>query len=165
MTIMSSVVVKVFSMADNQELPALSQVVVPPSWYSPDGSGGLITGDTYDQVAPLRLRIDGVPVGQMRFEVTAMSGSGGGGSVIGRGSTIADIGPLGSNLTVTPVTVTVLPAGDIVGNPDLVIPGVGNVPSDQNPAPRSRAWSGEPIARRLWADWQNRRRRPSYDDE
>lgn len=129
--ITSSVLVKVFSLRDNQEIPSLRQVMVPPS----SGlSGDLLISPTaqYDQLRPLRLRIDGVPMGQMRFEVTAMRGADGTGAVMGRGSTVVNIAT-----GVQPVTVTVLPHGDL--DPNVVLPGIGNDPHSENPPPAKAA--------------------------
>ncbi|HPT99181.1 MAG TPA: hypothetical protein PLU39_15045 [Armatimonadota bacterium] len=158
--IVSSVVIRVYSVNTNQELSALRRVMVPPSFgvseEDEDGeSQPSVPGDKtlldlsapYHMLKPMRLRIDGVPVGLMRFEVFAMSESGGGGQVMGSGSTIAEIGT-----GVQPVTVTLLPHGNL--EPGTVLPGIDNEPSDENPAPRSR--SALEAARRFWLGLRRR---------
>lgn len=137
--ILSSIVVRVFSVSNNQELPALRRVIVPPSGTFTGAPGDLLIRNPYDQLGPMRLRLDGVPVGDMRFEVYAVANNTGAeGPIMGSGSTIAPI-----STGVNAVTVFVLPHGTLPNTlPDgssVLIPGSGNDdPDGQNPD-RSRS--------------------------
>lgn len=144
--IVSSVLIRVYSVSTNQEIPALRQVMVPPSSLASEQSL-LDPAAHYDKVQPLRLRMDGVPVGVLRFEVFAMSNADGTGQVMGSGSTIAEIEP-----GVQPVTVTLLPHGYLPEG--AVLPGIGNEPTNQNPPPRSR--TALEAARRFWSGLRRR---------
>ncbi|MBI3947740.1 MAG: hypothetical protein HY321_17605 [Armatimonadetes bacterium] len=140
--IASGIVVKVFSVLENQELTALQRTMMANQYVQlftvPANDP---TGTPVAAIAgPVRLRIDGVPVGAMRFEVTSTYDSTGAPPVLGNGSAIATIvasaDPAAPALT--PVTVTVLPHGILP--PGTVLPGtISDDPTGQNPPPRLRA--------------------------
>lgn len=136
--IASGIVVRVFSVLDNQELTALRRVMIANQYIQlftvPANDP---TGTPVAAIAgPVRLRIDGVPVGAMRFEVTATYDSAGNPPILGNGSAIATIVASDdpSAPALTPVTVTVLPHGILP--PGTVLPGTVNEPDlTNNPPP------------------------------
>lgn len=105
MAIVSGIVVRAFSTADNQELTALRRVIWPLA-----DSVSLITinGVPMGQIAqPLKIRLDGVPATSVRFEVTSTYNIDGTGDIIGSGSANANI-PASTPDNPTLVTVNML---------------------------------------------------------